>query len=155
MSNVDVQRTNNENESEILNPADYNKFVRGVDIKAINLKGLVVSDVDSNVGPDLDVNLRFSCDEYKLDGDTMEAYPVFVLDVSKSINDETHYAFKINAQFVLIYTIENLEDYGQEYFKMFLDRNVPFNVWPYGRELISSLTTKLGLPALFIDPLKS
>ena len=41
---------------------------------------------------------------------------------------------------------------SEEEKQQFLSRNVPVNVWPYARELISTMATRLGYPALLIPP---
>ena len=47
-----------------------------------------------------------------------------------------------------------LDKFDEAYIKFFAQRNVTVNIWPYARELISSLTTRMGYPTLIIEPLK-
>jgi len=57
--------------------------------------------------------------------------------------------FNINCSFLLFYSINGkCED--EKIIKEFIDRNVRLNAWPYGREIISSITARMGLPPLTI-----
>lgn len=42
-----------------------------------------------------------------------------------------------------------------EILELFCKRNVPINIWPYAREYISSMTVRMGFPALIIGTKKT
>jgi len=63
--------------------------------------------------------------------------------------------FEIDFTFTLKYSLlENNEKFNEEVIDLFVKNNVPLNVWPYARELISSITVRMGLPALVIGTYK-
>ncbi|WP_028977522.1 hypothetical protein [Sporolactobacillus terrae] len=48
---------------------------------------------------------------------------------------------------------QDMTDFETE-FQTFAENNVPVNVWPYARELFSSLSTRMGLSSLVIPVFK-
>lgn len=54
-----------------------------------------------------------------------------------------------------VYEFDSIEDYEDEYILKFIELNVPVNIWPYAREIISSITTRVGYPALILPPYKA
>ena len=60
----------------------------------------------------------------------------------------------VDATFMLIYHIDSATDFDDEIKDIFLTNNPPLNIWPYAREAISSMTTRMGLPPLIIEPYK-
>jgi len=55
---------------------------------------------------------------------------------------------KIQADMLLLYRIENFEGLTNDHFKHFADKNAVFNAWPYWREFVQSMTTRMQLPTL-------
>jgi preprotein translocase subunit SecB len=74
--------------------------------------------------------------------------------------DENKQLFKIDCNFLLEYRItQDLKNtIGEpelsQAIEEFIKRNVPINAWPYGREFISQMTTRMGLPPLVIGTYK-
>lgn len=75
-------------------------------------------------------------------------------------SEEEKVLFNIECNFLLQYRLnEKLlngldnEEIG-EAIELFVERNVPLNAWPYGREFISQMTTRMGLPSLVIGTYK-
>lgn len=60
----------------------------------------------------------------------------------------------ITASFALEYKKTNNVEVSDEIIDRFLNTNVPLNCWPYGREIISSITTRMGYPALILPTIK-
>jgi len=55
---------------------------------------------------------------------------------------------KIQADMLLLYRIGNFEGLTNDHFKHFADKNAVFNAWPYWREFVQSMTTRMQLPTL-------
>ncbi|WP_394512536.1 protein-export chaperone SecB [Priestia aryabhattai] len=83
--------------------------------------------------------------------------------VSRDQVSDDQVAFEIDLQLELTYSIdekklialkegnkEDLKILFEQEIKEFSSRNVPVNAWPYVRELVSSLTTRMGYPPLLI-----
>ncbi|AVX21332.1 preprotein translocase subunit SecB [Carboxydocella sporoproducens DSM 16521] len=81
--------------------------------------------------------------------------------IDENIKDEDK-CFTISLQFTLSYNFlvndENkklINEFTEEVFSEFANRNVIINAWPYARELVSNLTTRMGFAPLFIPPYKN
>jgi len=57
---------------------------------------------------------------------------------------------KIRADMLLGYNINNFEGLTDAHFKCFAEQNAIFNAWPYWREFIQSMTTRMQLPPLIL-----
>jgi len=62
--------------------------------------------------------------------------------------------FHIEAAFELVYRVDSLEGISEELVTEFGQRNALYNAWPYWREFVQSMTTRMGLPALRIPLLR-
>lgn len=62
--------------------------------------------------------------------------------------------FSINASFILLYCLPIDTGFSIDDLNMFANVNGIFNCWPYWRELVQSLTTRMGLTSLTIPLLK-
>jgi hypothetical protein len=61
---------------------------------------------------------------------------------------------EITSTFLVAYDAENLTDLRAEHFHSFGALNGVFNAWPYWRELLHSLTSRMGLPAFLLPVLR-
>lgn len=62
-------------------------------------------------------------------------------------------SIKIGAQFVIIYGSD--AELTEEVFKIFEQRNLPVNVWPFFRELVQNSVARAGLPPLTLPAFKT
>ncbi len=63
--------------------------------------------------------------------------------------------FSIKFDYCIAYSVESLSTFSNEYIEFFIYKNVPINIWPYARELVSSITTRMGFSPLILKPHKS
>lgn len=68
--------------------------------------------------------------------------------------------FKVEFSLILSYVfdLEDSEDILKKFdneIETFTKKNVPLNAWPYARETISSITTRMGFPAVIIPTYKN
>lgn len=61
---------------------------------------------------------------------------------------------KIDAEFKIFYSGENLNELPDEDFNAFAKTNGVYNAWPYLRELAQSLSVRLGAPIITIPLLR-
>lgn len=132
----------------------YRDLVRGININAINVHSMNISTKNSKLkeSKSIDIDNKFGIDKYNIDGDKLEVYINFNIKACEK-NNEDKIGFVIDFTYCIEYEKENLEQFDEEYIKFFTQRNVPVNIWPYARELISSLTTRMGYPTLIIETL--
>jgi preprotein translocase subunit SecB len=72
----------------------------------------------------------------------------FNLHTANKNNDELA---KIEAEFLLVYEVENLKGLVESNYKAFADYNGVFNAWPYWREFVNNMTARLQLPQLTLQ----
>ncbi|RGX10517.1 protein-export chaperone SecB [Paraclostridium sordellii] len=137
-------------------PEKYAELVKSVDIKKIQLNSLTLSEVcdDLETMDSLKVSLEFDNSEFTTSEDKLIIYSKFFVNVSSEENNSISTAFKMDFTYKLTYSITDICNYSEEYLNFFASRNVPVNIWPYARELISSSSTRLGLPTIIIEPLR-
>jgi hypothetical protein len=56
----------------------------------------------------------------------------------------------IEAEFFLLYSIKDVEGLDDDSFKSFSDLNGTYNAWPYWREFVQSITSRMDLPPLTV-----
>lgn len=152
-----------------MNEQKYNELITKINLDKIELDSLNCkqnTDFRDTFG-ELDIALEHDIKSVDKDGVELRVQMGFEVAAAetkgteKTIEDlsEERTLFKINFSLNLIYTfkVEDKIDFLldlEEEIKVFVDNNVPVNAWPYARETISSITTRMGLPSLVIPPYK-
>lgn len=138
------------------NQADsYRELIKLVDFRDIYLMGLNLDRIDEEVKGILTYDLA---PEFKLIRKTRKeliASAGFSLTGVRKTGKKTQEILNLNARFELSYVLSQEYDITDEIADRFINNNVPVNSWPYFRELISTMTTKIGYPTLVIGPLKT
>lgn len=75
-------------------------------------------------------------------------------DFQNSSEKDKNIIFLINASFVLLYSFNQKADFKKGDLGMFANVNGVFNCWPYWREFVQNITTRMGLPSLIVPLLK-
>ena len=134
----------------LLGREEYKKL-----IECIELKKIVLCSLNCQLNSDIliqqksgqaKVELKPSFRLKSKDEKTICAEANFNVNVFDEKNNEK--ILNIYSSFLLIYTLE--EECEDSAIEEFIKRNIPLNAWPYGREIISNLTSRMGLPPLDI-----
>lgn len=136
-----------------LDPKVYRELVDGININEINIDRLNISKVNKELkyNKKIDIKKQFKIESYKINNNILEVYPYFRITGILEENQE-EVAFDIEFTYCVEYEKSGLDKFEEQYIKFFTRRNVPINIWPYARELISSLTMRIGYQALIIEP---
>jgi len=59
---------------------------------------------------------------------------------------------KIEAAYELFFSSE--EEISDEFFDIYREISLPFNIWPFFRELVNSLTARMGIPPITLPLFK-
>ncbi|AEH49581.1 MULTISPECIES: protein-export chaperone SecB [Bacillota] len=138
----------------------YERLIQMVDLNnlylhSISSKRYYPDPFQGNVDVDIGMSQRL---EYYKD-DFFAALAIFYIHAREENNPENK-VFDIEFSYILEYRLQksndiHLEKEGlEEAIKLFVQRNVPVNIWPYARELISQLTMRMGFPPLLIGTYK-
>ena len=77
-------------------------------------------------------------------------FPTFRASARPEAPKGNECAFRVEAQFLLAYTAENLTGLKRPNYKEFGLLNGVYNAWPYWREFLQSTFTRMGLPSFTI-----
>ncbi|MBU8727988.1 MULTISPECIES: protein-export chaperone SecB [Bacillus] len=144
----------------------YNDFIKKINLEKIELNSLMCNKNTSfDRSRELDIALEHDIKSIQKDGVELRVQIGFEVVAGESVGNEESIEdfqdesllFRINFTLDLIYALKVDEEIDfllglDKEIKHFADNNVPVNAWPYAREMISSTTTRMGLPPLVIPP---
>ena len=94
----------------------------------------------------LNVNVRT---ESKEKDQLIQVFPRFTL-IGRDSPDSAEEVLRVEAMFVVAYHVPSFEGIGKENIDAFGQMNGIYNVWPYWREFVQSITVRMGLPPLTV-----
>lgn len=133
---------------EKISPEEYREILDGIQLENLFVKALK-SQVDHTLfseGMTISIRDKASYSNVE-DGFTVEHKYTLA-----SKNEEKKTAIKIECTYVLAFSSEN--DISDEFFEIYKDISLPLNVWPFFRELVHSITTRMNIPPLTLPLLK-
>lgn len=155
-------------------PDKYRQLIESIELNKIELLSLNCSqnkDFPAEKRNSLDIALKNNIVKFELDGIELQVEAEFGVIAFNSVKEENETTkmediknedilFKIDFSLLLSYVLdmentENLLIEFDEEIDAFVNKNVPINAWPYVRETISSMTTRMGYPALVIPTYKN
>lgn len=154
------------------NNEKYNELIESIElnqIEVVELECYQNEDFNPEKRSNLDIGVRHDIKNVKFEGIEMHVH--FEFEVTAFNNEQDNeqgleelnredLLFKIKFLLNLKYYLEaeNIEEFiekQKEEINIFVDRNVPINAWPYARETVSSLSTRMGFPALVLPSFKN
>lgn len=133
----------------------YSEFVQGIQLQGIHLMKLQAESKVSRVstgsaGARVSFHVEYDKDTEPSKHFTMQPSlrVVFSSRNEDTENDETYGS--ISVDLVLRYTSKVMPD--EQLLKIFSERNVPVNAWPYLRENVQSMTTRFGWNPFVLPP---
>lgn len=103
------------------------------------------TELPRRITTSIDVDTHFDPEKLRL-----SVYPRLSLLVKEQNAAPEDFFLRIEARFVITYVVRSDEGLTQTNFDAFAERNGVFNVWPYWREFVQSITARMGLPPLTI-----
>lgn len=101
-------------------------------------------------GPPADLTLQVAVTTSVEEQDLLvRVLPRFTL-VGRGGPDNAQEALRIEALFVVDYSVPSLGGLKKQNFDAFGQMNGVYNVWPYWREFVQSMTVRMGLPPLTV-----
>lgn len=128
----------------------YKEFIKAIELKQVFLSKITskrsILEINNS---ELSVDVEFKPDFNKLEQNENEFISVAQFNVTAKDNDEV--LFQIECEFTVINYIDNKELMQSECIDTYIQNNLPIIAWPYGREIINSMTTRMGFPALILS----
>ncbi len=130
--------------------AGYTAFVQGIELQNIWLHG---AEIQNLAGPERPEHIRVKIADGEPDKQVFEGRFVVLKPYRVRFEgDEAELYGEITAAFGLEYTTST--ELTEPIWEVFAAHNVPLNVWPYFRELVSSTTARMGWMNLTIPTFK-
>ncbi|MDI3312679.1 MAG: protein-export chaperone SecB [Thermoanaerobacterium sp.] len=130
----------------------YKEFIKNVELLSIYLSELDCKRSNDNTkfqkGININFNYSFEVEEIEEKGFNSKA--IFkIIGITENVN-----VLEIYAEFRALYGLKAALEIDKELIEKFVKVNLPLNIWPYARELISSMTIRMGLPPLILNTYK-
>jgi hypothetical protein len=131
--------------------------------RVVNLKSLRMSKIRSEVGlspaqsepVSIELMLMHRSGVRRAEGATLSSgqriEPNFLVVVdfkSEGLVKDAPPAFVVECQFELIYTAEDVSGFDNQHLRAFADLNGVYNAWPFWREVVASVTSRMGLTGI-------
>lgn len=133
-----------------LSPEEYKRILKTVHLDDISLSSSSTQLRRDQLIDDLKIYVNgkpsYETDEER---NIFIDYSYELLATSKTKRD---YAFKISCSFRLKYRSEQPVEDG--FMEIFLELNVPVNIWPYFREFVQNMMARMNLPPLTLGLLR-
>jgi len=134
-------------QKKMLSHKEYNNFVRHIEIDDIRIVSAQVNILDYSYFPSsAEVKWRMKASYENSEGQFNVSHRYNVTIRDKETNEDKA---KISVTFYVVYSSKTPITNG--FFEIFKARNLPLNTWPYFREFVHNITSRVGWP-LFIAP---
>jgi preprotein translocase subunit SecB len=146
----------------MLDEKTYRQFIEAVELTDVVLSkvSLQLDRLDTSLPSSLAADTKFKSSRVMLDDNVLRLRGSFTVIGHTSSEELEERIFSLLFDVDLVYSISgfNTGDLGEEELSELLgafeSRNVPLNVWPYAREFVSSMTVRMGFPALVLSSYK-
>ena len=133
-----------------LSPDIYRKILSGIFLDRIYLSSLKV-DFNDVLKPDgIELKIKEKPSYVVEDNNLVVSYSYELQGISS--NDNSRF-FKIKSIFKIIYIVENTSEINDEFFEIFSHFTLEMLLWPYFRELVQNITSRMSIPPLTL-PMK-
>lgn len=134
-----------------ISPELYRALLGGVQIEEIGLTSCSAKFRRDKLGELLKISTKNSV--RLLDRKERLFYLEHSYELVASSGPRKDFALKIECAYNLSYRAD--KELPEEFFQIFMKRNVPVNTWPYFREFVHNITIRMGLPPLTLPLLIS
>jgi hypothetical protein len=119
---------------------------------------LAVKRADNVGDTELRVHFAQKANGYGTNGEhgQLVVKPTFSVSAFKLSDDEsnTEPCISIEATFAVLYACENVGRFSPENLEAFANTNAVFNVWPFWRELVMSISTRMRISPIVVPMLR-
>ena len=129
---------------EKLTAKDYREALVNIELRDVHLKELNCLLHSRNVSSSANINFQDETSEIKIVEDKATVEHRYTVKVTSGEKD----IFDVTATYILIYELK--KTLPEEFFVIYKNISLPVHTYPFFRELVSSISTKMGLPNLII-----
>lgn len=133
---------------EKITPEDYRKILTGIDLKNILLSDLKASIKHELLTDGLKIGIKEDA-QYSYEDEELIIKSKYALTAK---NNDKKIVIKIESVFIVVF--ESTSSINDEFFEIYKEISLPLNVWPFFRELVNSITSRMNIPPLTLPLLK-
>ncbi|MEH7303220.1 protein-export chaperone SecB [Neobacillus drentensis] len=126
----------------------YNELIENISLESVQLFGLECKQFENSEPGLASVDVQLEMHTISREAENVIIPAEF--KISAIVSETQAKVFEINFIYTLLYELPVDKTYDEEYLERFAKVNAPINIWPYARELVSNLTTRMGFPSLYI-----
>lgn len=136
-------------------PEEYGEFIKGIEIENISLvdcsaKRIKIPEPESILKYSV-IPLDSTYDSKSSGFSVIAGYEIQLMCKSPESQEEVFANISVSLECSYISEIS----INQALFQVFKDVNVPLNIWPYAREIVHSLSNRMGLATLILPAFKN
>jgi hypothetical protein len=140
--------TDKKSEQPQMSPKDYFEMLKGIALEELYLDECAAQVKRGKIksGQALPYSWDHDVSHKVLSENLLRAKHRF--ELVAPAGSKKDFALKISCTFILMYSSK--QELPEEFLKIFSERNVPLNTWPYFRELVQSMTQRMNIPPLVL-----
>ena len=129
-----------------ITPKQYQEILEGISLKGLSLvkSNCVLNEKNKTEKMDIEIDEKSA---YVSKGNDVFVTQKYCL----TVGDKRRYFLKVECKYQLIF--ETKKEFSKEFFKIYKQLSLPTNIWPFFREYVFDMSSKMYIPPLIL-PLK-
>lgn len=135
-----------------ISPEEYKKIIGGIDLVSISMKdSKSFLNIDLKAPSEISINIKDNT-EFKIreEGEVLIFHKYFV-DARKPESKSRY----VQMEVTFLVRLVSKEAFTQEFFNIYKNVSLHLNTWPYFREFVNQITSRMGIPPLTLPLFKS
>jgi len=137
-------------ERKAITPDLYRRIMDGLELNNIYLLSSSATIDRENIGTDVGIKLSGEASFAKIPKGDIEVTQEYLIEARNRALKKKY--LNIKCKFCFVYS-SKLE-FTEEFFETFKKANLPINTWPYFREFVYNITSRMYIPPLTLPLLK-
>lgn len=135
-----------------ISPEDYKKIIKGIDLISISMKeSKSFLNLDTKISSELNINIKDEASFETKDNNEVFVFHKYVVDARKP-NSKSRF-IQIDVTFLI--RLSSKEIFTEDFFDIYKNISLHLNTWPYLREFINQMTSRMNVPPLTIPLFKT
>jgi hypothetical protein len=133
-----------------VSPEEYRNMMRGLKLEKIRL---VSASLKYNFfQPPMKIVVK-SAEKFEKKKESNEVFVYQDYTLVAQLPKTNQKGVNIKCCYEIVFKTD--KDFTEEFFKIYADRSLPLNTWPYFREFVSSMVARMDLPPLTLPLFKT
>ncbi len=133
---------------EKMTPQEYRSILDDIELQSLYLKKLDSYILHDQIGEGMSVVIKDNS-TYSNTDEGFIAESRYTLNAK---NQQKKIVLKIDCVYAIIF--ESSKNITDPFFEIYKDMSLPLNVWPFFREMVNSITSRMNIPPLTLPLIK-